>query len=136
YFRSKALEELPWATTKRGINKESRIYRKALSEMQVMARPVLNFLTNMYPSDVEPEGRPEREALNEAKSVPVDKLEKKKAPFEAKPKRKPRPKTVSVQFRRPVEDIEKIRKRLSKKHMSAKAAGAYCMDYFLKRECR
>ncbi|MBW2021132.1 MAG: ATP-binding protein, partial [Deltaproteobacteria bacterium] len=55
FFEAKNPLALPWTTTKRGVNRESPVYRKAISRMAVLARPILSFCNRKYPSDEDQE---------------------------------------------------------------------------------
>jgi hypothetical protein len=51
-FISKDPLELPWTTTKRGLNRESSVYQSAKLEMNALAKPIISFLNDMYPSEL------------------------------------------------------------------------------------
>ena len=135
YFRSKDLAALPWTTTKRGINTDSPIYQRALAEMRVEARPILNFLNKLYPSDLEAEGVPERQVLKDARPVTLDKLPKTRASFKSKPRKTKKETCVNVLLKRPRAEIDKIRNALGKPQLAAKRAVLHCIKYFLDKEC-
>ena len=77
YFKSKDVSKLPWKTTKDGVEHESPIFQKALAEMKILARPVLNFLNKMYPSEA-PAEQAERETLQRASAVSVESVASKR----------------------------------------------------------
>jgi hypothetical protein len=52
FFQSRNPLLLPWTTTKRGLNRESRIYQKAKNRMAGLSLPILKFLSSMYPSEL------------------------------------------------------------------------------------
>jgi hypothetical protein len=58
-FTSEDPSRLPWTTSKRGLNREALIYQLAWNRMTSVARPVISFLNDMYPSDPV-ENSPER----------------------------------------------------------------------------
>lgn len=136
YFRSDDVGLLPWTTTKQDILQESDVYQKALVEMQIQARPVLNFLNRLYPTEQEPEGLIERDILEEASEISIDKMEKKQAAFiyETESKKK-QDQEVLIKYKKPFEQVEKVRKHLGKRRMSSSRVGAYTFEYFLKQEC-
>ena len=136
YFRSDDVRLLPWTTTKQDILQESETYQKALVEMQIQARPVLNFLNRLYPGEQEPEGLVERDILEEAEEISIDKIEKEQAAFLYKAEStKKGDKGVNIKYKKPFEEVEKIRKHLGKSRMSSSRVGAYTFEYFLKQEC-
>ncbi len=47
-FRSDDVDALPWTTTKQGVVFESGVYQAALREMELRARPVIDFLNGLY----------------------------------------------------------------------------------------
>ncbi len=51
FFYSDNPIALPWTTTKRGINREAKVFQMARTDMQKAAKPVINFLNNMYPGE-------------------------------------------------------------------------------------
>ena len=55
FFHSENPHLLPWTTTKQGLNRESQVYQEARNRMAGVARPVLDFLNKMYPSDPAPQ---------------------------------------------------------------------------------
>lgn len=127
---------MPWTTTKRGLNRESRVFQLARHKMVAAGRPVLTFLNNMYPSDA-PEEVPERALADSVQSTPIHKLTSSGAKsFRARPRKKtPRPQTVSVQYRALTSDIARAKKCLAKPRWGAGKVGAHALGYFLEQEC-
>ena len=136
FFFSDDPSILPWTTTKRGLNRESRVFQVARHEMVTAGRPVLTFLNNMYPSDA-PEEIPERELADSVESTPIHKLRSSgEKSFRARPKKKtPKPATVSVQYRARQSDIARVKKCLAKPRWSAGKVGARALEYLLEQEC-
>ena len=126
--------KLPWTTTKRGLNRESQIYQDALRHMVSMSRPILTFLSKMYPSDPA-ESRIEREVAQRVgrASLP-DVALKDDAPFESRPKKTEKT-TVRVQYDAESAEINRVRKHLREPAMSANKIGRLAFDYYLKVEC-
>jgi hypothetical protein len=135
YFRSRDLHKLPWTTTKDAVHVDSPLYQQALAQMRIQARPILDFLSNMYPGDLEAQGAPERRLLDSAISVSVDKLPQKNTAFTTIPPKTHEPTEVNVLLKVPRHDIERIRTWHGKPSMSAKKAVEHCIQYFLKKEC-
>jgi len=137
YFRSNDVRLLPWTTTKQGVVFDSGVYQTALAEMHVQARPVISFLNAMYPGEPEPEGVVERELLDKAHYVPIDKLRRADTPFQYDlNKRKNLAKElVRIQYSKPRKDVERIRGHLKRRSMSASKIGEYTFDYYIKQEC-
>jgi hypothetical protein len=133
FFFSNNPETLPWTTTKRGLNKESRIYQIAIKKMVLVGRPVLDFLNEL--SQRTSEDLLEREVIDNLKPVPlIDVLRTENRAFTAPP-RAATIDTVRVQFDASLEDIEKVRKCLKKPWMSGAAIGRHALKYFIEQEC-
>ena len=136
FFFSDDPSVLPWTTTKRGLNRESRIFQLARHKMVAASRPVLTFLNNMYPSDA-PEEVPERDLADSVTPTPIHELTSSgEKSFRARrKKRTPKPATVSVQYRARKSDIARARKRLARPRWGAGKVGAHALKYFLDQEC-
>lgn len=136
YFQSDDVKLLPWTTTKQGVVFESAVYQKALTELQTQARKVLNFLTRVYPGEVEEARIPEREALEHVQSIKLTELSPGNSLFNVElPEPEPEDRDVNILFKRKASDVERVQECLP--HLkSAKAVGEYAFDYLLERECR
>jgi hypothetical protein len=135
FFQSNKPLLLPWTTTKRGLNRESPIYQKARSLMSGIARPVLNFINNMYPSEPAEEAR-ERQIAEKIRKVDIRAIAAKPpSVFKVLPTKKPAPKTVTIQYKAKIEDVERIKKCLRDPTMSATKVGEHTFKHFLKKEC-
>lgn len=136
YFESDDVNLLPWTTTKQGVVYEAEVYQKALKELQIQARPVLDFLTRLYPGDVEEAGLAEKEALAKVESAKVSELGQQDTQFRVDvPAREAGDREVSIQFSKKARDVEQL-KRCFPRLKSARALGSYAFDYLLKKECR
>lgn len=128
-------ESLPWTTTKRGLNLESRLYQRVRNRMAVLARPVVTFLNNMYPSgDVEEPG--ERAIASTVKQQSISKVlrESGKTFLISKPERPTGPPMVSIQYKIEKERLELAKKILRKPSWAATRVGEYTFNYFLEHE--
>lgn len=135
FFESEDALELPWTTTKRGVNRESAVYRKALSRMAVLARPILSFCNRKYPNDDDQEPI-EREIAKQMKPTTLAQLVNKagsafgiEAPEVSQPKT-----TIRVQYDADISDVEKVRKHLRKPRFGATRIGEHTFEYFLRQE--
>jgi hypothetical protein len=136
FFFSKNPHLLPWTTTKRGLNKESQIYQEAKNKMLGVARPVLNFLNRMYPSD--PAAQPqERKIVEHIQQTDTRAAASKPgALFQVKPSEGTLEKrTVRVQYDAETSDIDRAKKCLKKRWWSARKIGEYTFKHFLRTEC-
>ncbi len=141
FFESDKPLALPWTTTKRDVNRESMVFQRARNRMIILAKPVCDFLNDMYPSEL-PDRVTEREVAAglEKTSVQAEAAGLKfdgssSSAFTAERKRARVKSTVSVQFNAPKESIEKVKRRLAKPQWGARRVARYCLDYFVKREC-
>jgi len=135
FFESKNALELPWTTTKRGVNRESEVYRKAISRMAVLARPILSFCNRKYGKDEDQEPI-EREIARQMKPTTLASLVRKEgSAFEiVVPKEQKTKTTIRVQYDASISDIEKVRKHLRKPRMGAGTIGEHTFNYFLRQE--
>lgn len=136
FFQSQNPLDLPWTTTKRGLNRESPIYQKARNRMRGLARPIMTFLDKMYPSDAaeEPE---EREIADRVKPSDIRKAAAKPlATFNVVTASRLKPKTtLRIQYDAEANDVERIKKHLRRPSMKPNEIGKHTFDYFLKTEC-
>ena len=139
YFRSDDVHKLPWRTTKQGVVLDSAVYQRALAEMQLQARPVLGFLSKLYPGEIEADEIPEREGMRKEAAVSITKLAADDAPFKFTPPQ-PRPDRsevlISIQYKKKRGDIEHVKKCIdSLGNASARKVGEYAFDYLKAQEC-
>ncbi|MCB0747310.1 MAG: ATP-binding protein [Ignavibacteriae bacterium] len=134
FFFSNDPEDLPWTTTKRGINADSPIYQKVRSEMTHCATPVISFLNRMYPNEA-PEEVAERDAVEalEAISIP-DIMTELPSLFEAKSNKSKKITKSSIQYSVLKSDIDKIRRHLSRPKMTNTAVGMMTFQYYIDNE--
>lgn len=135
FFESKDALALPWTTTKRGVNEESAVYRKAISRMAVLSRPILAFCSKKYPQDVDQEPV-ERDIAKQIKSTTISELvHRAGSAFEVEaPKNEVVKTTVSIQYNAKITDVDKVRKHLRKPRMGASKIGERTFEYFLRQE--
>jgi hypothetical protein len=134
-FESKDPLGLPWTTTKRELNKESKIYQYVKDRMAIAARPVISFLNRKYPSDVD-EQPIEREISKEVTSASLGDLISRGPTVFTPPTlvKVPVKTTKKIQYDAENSDLEKIRKHLRKPYMTLSEIGRYTFDYFLRQE--
>jgi hypothetical protein len=133
YFRSTDVNALPWTTTKQGVERESEVYQAALAQMRLSSRPILDYLNDLYPGDVEDLVVEQRDLLRNAPSVPVDRVPAHNREFSARvPKQLDS--LMNIQYRRRKKDVDKIRQHLGDPKMPAYRVGEETFDYFLEHE--
>jgi Histidine kinase-, DNA gyrase B-, and HSP90-like ATPase len=134
FFHSKDPLSLPWKTTKQGINTESLVFQRTRSRMTLLARPIVDFLNNMFPSDSEKERESQRIVAQSVTNKDIRTLVRSTSiPFKVTLK-SPLDPEVSVNFTVKEKDIARIKKHLGKS-WSARQIAKFTFDYYLKTEC-
>jgi hypothetical protein len=134
-FLSDDALDLPWTTSKRGLNHEAITYRLARNRMTGLSKKIITFLNEMYPDDP-PERLPEREIAE--KVTPADyrtdiAVEGRRS-FEV-PRSKPKPTTKRAVFDIRIKDLERVRRVLRQPTMTASSAAKHAFRHFLTTEC-
>lgn len=137
FFDSEDSSQVPWNTTKTGVDQDNRFWQAAFTRMTEMMRPAIDFL-NELDADIDEFSR-EESPLNQfvAKSSTVKpETLTQKMTFTA-PNRSTfvkGPKTVKIQYSRNVSDVELLQEALGVH--SAKAVGEVTFDTILARQKR
>lgn len=134
FFYSPDPLELPWTTSKRGLNRESLVFQKVRARMAVVGRPVLSFLNEMYSSE-EKERAPQRAVAESIEALDVRELTSRPQTAFMTRARPLVEDTVNVQYIAKRSELNRVRKSLRRSEMSASKLGRYTFDYYLKREC-
>ncbi|MFK0522841.1 ATP-binding protein [Paenibacillus illinoisensis] len=147
YFDSNDSKNLPWNTTKNGIDQDSNVYQAIRPHLINMMKPVTNFLKKLKS---EPFGTDEQfeneeyeaemglyDFVNEASLTNVSKIEKielskKFVAPEVKLIRKPS--TQRIQYNMPVTKVDEVKEALGV--TSLKDVGEKTFEYFYRMECR
>jgi len=134
-FQSANPLDLPWKTSKRGLNEENTAYQRVRSQMRILTRSILSFLDRMYPSDLAEEPR-ERAIADGVTSTDVRRvMNTPQTSFTVENStRRKSASTNKIQFAAKKTDIQKIRKHLCDPEMSAVKIGQHVFQYFLKKE--
>ncbi len=135
FFQSKDLLLLPWTTTKRGLNRESRIFQKARNRMAGLSQPILKFLSSMYRTELSEEPK-ERRVADTIKPTDIRRVASQPSSVfkVAMPAVSWQPRTVRILYDAQRRDIERVKKQLRKPSMPANRIGKI-IDHFLKTEC-
>jgi len=134
FFVAKYPEELPWTTTKSGINEDSFVWQSAKRHMASLGREVISFLDGRYTDEgTEVPSRDLQEAAGGATRVSV------LSAAVATPKTFKAPTatdvgSIRIQYDAHVNDIRKIAKYLRKPGMSGSDVGRHTFNYFLRNE--
>lgn len=133
-FDSNDSARVPWNTTKTDVDQDNPIWQKTFGRMMEMMRPVISFLNDLD-TDIDEYTRdhsPLLEYVNKARSVKPEDLPKQ-ATFIA-PARGTivkGPKTIKVQFSKPVDQVEFLMEELSVN--SATAVGQRTFELIYQR---
>ena len=124
---------MPWNTTKNNIDEDNPIWQKTFQRMVEMMRPVIDFL-NELDKDIDEFTRDESPLLEVVTKAPSKKIGAivQKAEFRA-PRRgsvKKTQKSVTIQYRQPVKDVDLLQDALNVS--SATAVGKRTFDIVLK----
>ncbi|GGF33399.1 hypothetical protein GCM10011321_25720 [Youhaiella tibetensis] len=106
---------LPWNTTKTGVDSDSAIWRNTFTQMQLATRPVIDFLNRLdSENDNEEEGeRYLTAALRQAPPKSIRAVAKRETfTWPQLPPRPKAPPVSVVQFRRPKDKVDALRKEL------------------------
>src|SRR5690606_20752788 len=137
FFDSEDSSQVPWNTTKTSVDQDNKFWQATFVRMTEMMRPVIDFL-NELDADIDEHSRgesPLARFVEKARTVAPETLRKTTA-FNA-PARSAfvkGPKTVTIQYSRPVDDVELLQEALDVH--SAKAVGEATFDAILKRQKR
>lgn len=138
FFFSSDPAKLPWTTTKRDLNEEAIVYQRARSEMSIIGRPVLSFLSRMYPSEPAPVVA-ERKLADSLHIVEVSAIASREESattprFAPSTGRRVKKTTIRVQYDAERAEIERIKNHIGHPDWGAGAIGKYTFDRFVKAE--
>lgn len=138
YFDSDYATQLPWTTTKTGIDVDSPVYKRVKQEMIELSRPIISFLSNLAKETTAiNSGAGTDRTLNQAiKNVQANRIgELQLNPMFVAPRPQPPPpgpKMQRIQYQKPLSDVEKAKQLL--KVSTFTAVGEKTFDYFMEYE--
>ena len=144
FFSSSNPEELPWNTTKRGINSESGVFLRTRMRMITASRPVLQFQDKMYRSKDTDDVREEyRDSVKKMDTVSATKQAAERAsakdPIPSQrylfPQPSAHPKMSTIKYEVKEEDINRVKKGLGRSSMYNYEVGQKTFKYYMDREC-
>jgi len=134
-FRSNNVENLPWSSTKWGVELDSPVYISALEEMRIQATPILNILDRW--KDVKDEDESVTTALHdllqEGKPTSVFASANQERVFEYKPK-KILPEMTRITFIKNKDLVQKVKESLGDVKMKNSSLGEFIFDYYVESE--
>lgn len=131
FFFSAHPQMLPWQTTKRGLNLDSRAYLETKSEMQILARPVIAYLRSLYSQPAD-ETQEERQQLESVAHVPMSSFGS--APsrtFQVAPIKKVQKDSVKVQYSATWDEIRRAGEIMGEPTDNASRVGRGALEYVL-----
>lgn len=135
FFDSDDASNLPWNTTKTGVDSDSPIYQAVRLEMMKLALPVFKFLNRLkVERDRDNEnGKPLEAAIKAAWPENLSSVETEDGFVAPQPQRRPpQPDTASIQYRRTIKEIDRVKELLQVS--SNREVGERTFEYFLEME--
>jgi len=138
FFDSEDSSQVPWNTTKTNVDQDNAFWQATFARMTEMMRPVIDFLNDLD-ADIDEHTKDEsplHKFVAKSSWVSPERVDRKSHAFSA-PARSTfvkGPKTVKIQYSRPVEDVDLLQDTLGVN--SAKAVGEATFDSELKRQKR
>ncbi len=132
--------KLPWTTTKTGIDRDNAIYRAALHEMKIAARPIISFLKERVKEDKaykdgSIDNRPLNTSIENANNIPLFKVSEDSEfirPTAAE--RRALPEVGVVQYSILIQQLEIAKEALNV--TTNKEVGEETFKYYFKYECQ
>jgi len=131
-FHSDSASLLPWNTTKSGLDTESPVYQSTKLEMVAAMRQVIDFL-NKLDAEIDAGGDFLMTAIKSAKLVKIAEIPEQPLFIFPTPKAsRPKPKSGTIKYSKPTEEIELVKDLLGV--TTATAVGEGTFDYYLSME--
>lgn len=128
FFTSSDPEDLPWTTTKAGLNQESAVWQHTLRVISSIGRQVTSFLDSRYSDDGSEISTTElADAAGKPTSAFTAPLQVNKHFNVIKQKRT----TTSIQFVVKIDELSEVKSYIGDRSMSNTEVGRYVFDYFL-----
>jgi len=127
-FSSKNASDLPWTTTKREIDQNSGVYRRAVIKMKEATQPVINYTSSRKDDK-------EGAEIIESKttSIPIANLVRSYVTII--PTIRPKTSTTTrIQYDKNLDLVKKVAASLGRIRMSNKEVGATTFDYYVDNE--
>ena len=128
-FQARDPRQLPWTTTKRDVDDNSPLYRRAVDAMKLATRPWIEY-TNQRKDDLTAAHARERAAGR----VPA--FEVRANPVLTLPQKPEQPKIMiaNILYSKPLVEVNRVRKALGRGNMPYKTVGERTFDYYLENE--
>jgi hypothetical protein len=132
FFVSVDPEELPWTTTKAGVNEESAVWQEAKSHMIPAGLVITRFLDRRYTDEGTEIAPSEMQSVSGAPVKMLTAAIAKQKTF--KPPPASSSKTVRIQYDADKADINRIATHLRRPGMGGSEVGRYTFNHYLKNE--
>jgi len=120
---------LPWTTTKRDVDESSPLYRRAVNKMKKATRPWIEY-TNQRKADLE-EARVKEKSAGSVPFFQVEQSPVLKVPVTPD---KPKIKMANILYRKPLSEVNMVRKALGRGNMTYRTVGEKTFDYYVENE--
>lgn len=128
-FRSSDPNLLPWTTTKRDVDENSPLYRRAVREMKKATRTWIEY-TNQRKVNLEEARAKEKKTI----SVPLFQVQANTILQVPTPPEKPRIKMANISYQKPVSDVNRVRRALGRGNLPYRTVGEETFDYYVENE--
>lgn len=133
FFVSKNADQLPWNTTKSGINEDSALWQEAKRHMLSVGRQVISFLDGRYTDEgTEIVSKDLQDAAGQKKMSMFSASVSVKKSFEV-PK-KPPAVDMKIQYYAKIAHVKAIEEYLRRPGMGGAEVGRYTFNYFVRNE--
>lgn len=133
FFVSADPEQLPWTTTKSGINEDSLLWQSAKRQMSVVGRAVVSYLDSRYTDEgTDITSKDLQEATGGQRVSILSAVVASKQTFV--PPERPQSQTTKIQYDARIDEIKKIAIHLKRPSMSGSEVGRHTFQYFLRNE--
>ena len=130
YLESADGRNLPWNTTKTGVDSDSSVFKAVRAEMVLLMRPVIDFL-NLLETEESEGSRVLHQALDEARLTTVASLPFRQV-FNVSLTTRQVPTMRTIQYSKPREQVDAVRDALGV--TTAKQVGEMTFDYYYQSE--
>ncbi len=128
-FTSLDPNRLPWTTTKRDIEVNSPIYRRAIVKMKDVTREWTKYTGRRKKNIAEAK---EKEKI--ADSMPIQQVEERQQMLLPSIAAEPRVRMANISYQKPVSDVEKVREALNSPSLPYSEVGRRTFEYFMESE--
>jgi len=137
FFDCEDASKLPWTTTKTGVDADTWIYRTVREEMIHTAKPVLKFLRELASERAEVAAGHRsistlERSISKSPQCAITKLQQNDTFISPKPPTVTGPKLQRIQYSKPIDEIEKVKKHLNV--TTLQDVGSRTFDYFCESE--